>query len=373
MGSAVSGVMSLAQGSPGVPQANEQQQISNAQDTYKTATADSAQTMNTATALNGQSQAALSTAMGQENPMVSGVNNAATSSLNNYGSTFSPLQAQQAQMAQNYTSDANTQLRQGQAVADQNSGTQAALQNQRASLASEGVDPASVHGSALTQQAALTGAANAAGAATNSALQTQATGNQLINQANTLGTQVGALGASQASTGSGIAAQNVANTNNTNNSNVNNLTAANTYLNSATGANNSATTAANDQFNQQQTGYQDQVAAQAAQASAVGGIASGAMSFMQAGGVVPSGIPALVGGGPITSRGALPQPIVPGTTDNKLIAATPGEFMLPKDVSEFMGHDKLHRLIDSTRQKIAERHGIPMHAQLSSAHTSTGA
>jgi hypothetical protein len=358
----VSGVMTLAQGSgsSGIPAADEATQIANGQATYGTATSDAAQTMNTAQSLNANSQNVLNNVTGSANNAMNSVQNSANQNLQTYGSTFSPLQTQQAQMAQNYTSAANTSQREGQAVADSNAATQSSLANQRASLASEGVDPASVHGSALTQQAALTGAAQNAGAATNSVLQTQATGNQLVNQANQLGTQVGQMGTSGETAAAGIGSNTVANTNNTNNSNVNNLTAANSYLNTATGANNSATTAANDQFNQQQTAYQDVQQAQANQSSAMGGIATGAMAMMAA-------------GGPVSARGALPMPIVPGTTDTKLAALTPGEFVLPKDVTEHLGHDKLHKLIDKTRADIAERKGIPMHHQLSSAHTSMGA
>ena len=96
----------------------------------------------------------------------------------------------------------------------------------------------------------------------------------------------------------------------------------------------------------------------------------GAFVFSPANGVSVRHMPAapMQEGGPITHRGALPTPIVPGTTDNKLIAATPGEFMLPKDVAEFMGHEKLHNLIDKTREKLAQRQGIPT-ARLSSAHS----
>lgn len=371
-----------ASGAGKVPQANEAGMITNAQNTYGTATGNASQTMNTATALNQNSQNVLNNAMGQENPMVTGINNAATQNLNNYGSTFTPLQQKQAALAQDYTSSANTQQRAGQAVADQGAATQAALANQRAQLASEGIDPGSVHGSALTQQAAIQSAAQQAGAATNSVLQTQATGNQLVANANQLGTQVGALGTTQAGAGANISGQQVGLTNQTNQGNVNNLTAANTYLNTGINANNSAANAADLQFKQQQQTYQDVQQQAASKASGFGTTTSPGFALMR-GGVVPApthaythtGIPVphLAGGGPINPRGALPVPLVPGTTDTKLIAATPGEFMLPKDVTEFMGHDKLHRLIDSTRQKIAERHGIPMNAQLSSAHTSVGA
>jgi len=353
-------------------------QIANANDTYKTATADSTQTMNTAQALNAQSQGTLANTINANTNAATGVMNEANQNMSTYGSTFTPLQQEQANQAANYTSASNIQQLQGQAVANQGQATQAALQNQRAQLASEGVDPASVHGSALTNQTAIEGAANAAGAASNAYTQAQLTGAQLMNNANQVGLQVGQQGTQGASTAAGINTSNVENTNNTNNSNVNNLTAANTYLNTATGANNSSVNAANSQFNAQQTGYEDTTAANAAQSQAIGGIAGGIGSLaggLMRGGYVPGGaIPHMRGGGPITARGALPTPIVPGTTDTKLIAATPGEFMIPKDVAQHLGHEKLHKLIDKTRQDIVQRQGgIPGRGQLSSAHTSQGA
>lgn len=400
VGGLASGITSLAQGQTAAPSVDLSKQIGNANATYGTATSDAQQTMNTAQSLNANSQNTLANVTGQESPAMAAVNNSANQNLSTYGSTFVPLQQQQAQEAASYGSDSNRQQLAGQAVSDSNSATQASLANQRASLASEGVDPASVHGSALTQQAALTGAANAAGAATNSGLQTTATANQLTNQANQLGLQVGAAGTQAAQAAAGIGSGIVSDTNNTNNSNVNNLTASNTYLNSATGANASSANIANTQFQDQQQTYQDKLQAQASQGAAIGGIAGGLGGMipgMQKGGAVPmptygprgintvrhgipqmrpllpAVVPHLAGGGPITMAGAQPMPIVPGTTDTKLIAATPGEFMLPKDVVEHMGHEKLHKLIDKTREDIAERKGIPMHHQLSSAHTSMGA
>jgi len=405
MGSAIGGIAGgiagMAQSSPSAPQANEQQNISDAQANYATANSDASQTMNTAQALNSQSQNVLAGINSASNSAMNQVSNTANQNLSTYGNTFVPLQAEQAQQAQNFLSNSNQQQLVGSAVAGANQGTQAALANQRASLAAEGVDPGSIGGAALQQQAAIQGGAAAAGAGTNEYLNAQQTGNSMLNAANQLGTQVGAQGTSGEQAAAGIGAQTVANTNNTNNSNVNNLTAANSYLGTSNNANANATTASNDQFNQEQTGYEDTVQAQASQASSigsmVGGIASiaamqrggvvkgapnsgiplpflvqrppGAFAYSAAAGPVPASgqIPHMAEGGPITHKGALPTPIVPGTTDNKLIAATPGEFMLPKDVAEFMGHEKLHNLIDKTREKMAQRQGIPT-ARATSAH-----
>lgn len=383
MGSIVSGVMSLASGSPSTPQLDMSKNIGQANETYKTASANAKQTQETATALNAQSQSTLKDVVGQETPAMAAVNKQANTNLDTYGNTFVPLQKQQADEAANYNSDSNRKQMIGQAVSDSNQATQASLANQRAQLASEGVDPASVHGAGLEQQAAIQGGAQAAQAATKAGLDTAATGRQLVQGANQLGLQVGAQGTSAAEAAAGIGSGIVANTNNTNNSNVNNLTASNGALNVATGANSSAGNMMNQQFQGQMASAQMDAANSASKSAAIGGIVSGAASKMEHGGVVtppavrmpgiPQAVPSNFHGGPITHRGAFSAPIVPGTTDTKLIAATPGEFMLPKDVTEHMGHDKLHRLIDKTREDIAKRKGIPMHHQLSSAHTSMGA
>jgi hypothetical protein len=275
------------------------------------------------------------------------VNSSANSNLNTYGSTFTPLQQQQATTAANYADATNTQQREGMAGADQNSAVQASLQNQRASLASEGVDPASVGGNALASQAAVTGAAGVAGAETQSYLNTQNTGQQLVAAANQLGTQVGSLGTQQAATGSGIGSSNVSNTNSTDQTGINSLTAANSYLNTGVNANQSAGNLTNSQFQDNQQTYQDQQQSQASTGALEGNIVGGvASSFLES-------------GGPVTERGALPHPIIPGTTDRKVVALTPGEFVLPRDVTSFLGHEKLHKLIDKTREDMGQRYGVP--------------
>lgn len=349
MGSLVGSVVGAIAGGGGgsAPSANQQTQIDNAQQTYSTASGDAAQTMNTAQAYNTNAQNTLNSTLSSETPEVSAVNNAANSNLSTYGSTFTPLQQKQAQQAANYTSSGNIALLQGQAVAGQSAAAQANLNNQRAALASEGVDPASIGGSALTQQAGVEAAANEAGAGTNAYTQAQTTGASLMNQANQVGLSAGQLGTSQASTGANIASSNVSNANATNATGINNLTAANTYLNSATNANNSATNASASEYGEQQQTYQDQQQQAANTGALAGNIASGVMGLLEK-------------GGPVTSKGALPHPVIPGTTDSKVVALTPGEFVIPRDVTQYLGHDKLHSLIESTRNKMQSRgYGVP--------------
>jgi hypothetical protein len=346
VGSLAGGIAGGGGGS--APKVNLSGQIGNANQTYQTATGDAAQTMNTATAYNANAQKNLNTSLGQETPEVSTINNAANSNLSTYGSTFTPLQKEQADQAANYTSDSNIQRLQGQAVADQSAAAQANLKNQRAALASEGVDPASIGGASLTQQAGVEAGANEAGAASNAYDTAQKTGAQLMQGANEVGIQAGQLGTSQAGVGANVAAGNVNETNQTNSSGINNLTAANSYLNTGTNANQSSANIANQQFNDQQTSYEDQQQQSANKGALVGNIVGG----MSLGG--------LEKGGPVTSRGALPHPVIPGTTDSKVVALTPGEFVIPKDVTNFLGHSKLHNIIEKARNEMHQRgYAIP--------------
>jgi hypothetical protein len=64
-------------------------------------------------------------------------------------------------------------------------------------------------------------------------------------------------------------------------------------------------------------------------------------------------------GGPVPSKGALPYSPKPGSTDTVPMMATPGEFVIPKDVVAHKGNEFFHKLIDSTRLKANERTAIP--------------
>jgi hypothetical protein len=367
--------------------------VDNANNTFKTATGNAAQTMNTAQAYNTNAQQNLTGVVNQSNSMAGQIGANATNNINSYQQNFQPLQAQQAQQAQEYGSTANVQKLQGQAVANSNAANQAAMQNSQQALAAEGVDPGSIQGAALNRQAGVTNAANTAGAATQSALNTQNTAIGLTNQANQLGLQVGAQGTQGAATAAQVGQSGQATENATNASGVNNLTAANSYLNTGVNANNSAVQA-------NQAGFQDQMAVQAAQQaqqnstmSAIGSVAGAAMMFMEDGGPIPalphghagpyvplsvgrhSGLPVnahhfqpsaalnfrpMDAGGPVTAQGALPVGSIPGTTDRKPAMLTPGEFVLPHDVVQHLGTEKLHKLIDSTREKANQRRAIPI-------------
>lgn len=365
--------------------------IASANATAGQATADATQTMNTATAYNKNAQENLNGVTNTANSMAGQIGSTASQNLSTYGSQFTGLQAQEAQQAAAYGSNENVQKLQGMAVANANASDQAARKNAAAALAAEGVDPGSVHGAALDRQNSVTGAANVAGAATQSALNTQNTAFGMENTANQLGLQIANAGTAGAATAANTAESGQNTINSTNASGVQNLQGANSYLNSSTNANNGAVAA-------NQAGFQDQMAEQQAQQaqsnstmSAIGSIAGAAMMFMEKGGVVGgsdtgrgarapmahSGLPVVAGhvrprqpmaypftpmegGGPVSPRGALPIGAIPGTTDRKPALLTPDEFVVPKDVANFKGHAFFHNLIDKSREEMNKRRAIPV-------------
>lgn len=356
-----------------VPSApNMSQNIGQANNLSSTATSDAAQTMKTAQAYNQNAQNTLSNVSGSQTGTMNAVNNQTQQNMNTYGSTFVPLQQQQAQQAQNWGSQANIQQQAGAAVANTNQAFNQQRQNSQAALASEGVDPASIHGGALDAQSRVQQAASAANAGTQSAVNTQLQAQGLVAQANQLGMQVGQQGQAGAATGANIGSQIVGNTNQTNASGVNNLTAANSYLNTGVNANNSAVQANQAQFQDQMQQQQAQQAQGASTLSSVGQIAGMAAMFMEGGGAVPTGIPApsYAHGGAVSARGALPMSPIPGSTDTKPAMLTPGEFVIPHDVAAWKGHEHWYKQMDKARQEMAARHGIP--PQLSSVHTAVG-
>jgi hypothetical protein len=346
----------------------------------------------------------------------------AQSNMNSYQQNFQPLQGQEAQQASAYGSNANIQKLQGQAIGNVGAANQAGQQNNAAALASEGVDPASIHGGAIQAQGNVQNAAAAANAGTQAGIQGQQQAFNMSNTANQLGLNVGAAGnagmAGAASTAQG--GQGAANA--TGAADVSNLAGANSMLNVANTANQNSMTGVQDQFSDQQTSYQDAAAAQAAQMQQIGQVAGMAammggggpitsmMAGMEDGGpitfrrgipvfasggvvenydYVPPSTPTLnspsarvvpgprqilaggrltsapygqyIAGGQVSARGALPASPIPGSTDTKPALLTPGEFVIPKDVVDHFGNEHFHKLIDSAREKANLRRAIPIH------------
>jgi hypothetical protein len=369
-----------------------------------TAASDAAQTMNTAQTYNANAQTNLQNVTNQANSAAGAIGAQANQNIQTYGSQFVPLQRQEAQEAQQYGSQANVQKLQGMAVANSNTANQAARQNSAAALASEGVDPASIHGAALDRQNSITGAANVAGAATQSALNTTNQAFNMTNTANQLGMQVGAQGAAgeTAATNAATTGQNTINTTNT--EGIGNLGASANYLNAGTSANADAIGAATGGFSNQLAASNAQNSQDAGYAALIGTGVTAAAAFASGGGPIDSapkralniggapitsgarsplphsGLPVVAGhvrprqaipmsfepmdgGGRVREQGALPIGTFPGTTDRKPAMLTPGEFVIPKDAVSHMGVEYWHKQVDKAREASNKRRAIPVQYQ----------
>jgi hypothetical protein len=378
---------------PGAPDLSGNVSKSNA--ISNTATDQASQTYNTAKAYNQNAQDTLQQITGTQLPVSSQLAQTTMGNLQNYGSTFVPLQQKQAQDALSYGSDANIERMKGSAMADQASAADAARRNSADALQSEGVDPASIHGGALDAQARLEAAKGVAGAGTQSVLNTQNTARQMVNSANQLGLQVDQAGTAGVTAGANAAATTQGAVNQTNQTGVNNLTANDTLLNTGVNANKSSADIASEGFKNEMDAYNAQQA-QASQgmgalggiAGAVGGLEGGsnglsqfaglaasvAPLFMDDGGAIPaygSGgvIPgdtqgAMHGtyarGGVVSGKGVLPAPPDPNhPTDTKVALVTPGEYVIPKDVALHKGHEFFHKMVDKARIDMRNRQAIP--------------
>jgi hypothetical protein len=326
-----------------------------------TATDQASQTFNTAKAYNQNAQDNLTKITGSQVPVMGELADTTNSNLQTYGSTFTPLQKQQADQAQAYGSEENIKRRQGMAVADQAASAEAARKRSAAMLASEGVDPASLHGGALDQQAALENAKNMAGASTASGLQTEDTARQMVSGANQLGLQVGALGNQGAQTGAGVASGLAGDVNSTNATGIQNMTANDSLLNTGVSANKSASDIANDAYQNEMQNYAAQVAQVKDKANNMRGMMS-----LDSGGPVPGGTAGIVQGvyaargGSVSTRGALPMPPDPEhPTDTVPAMLTPHEYVIPKDVALHKGHEFFHKLVDKARIDMRDRQAIP--------------
>src|SRR5665213_1499287 len=213
---------------------------------------------------------------------------------------------------------------------------------------------------------------------------------------------VGAAGTSGAATGAQIAQGGQQSANQTGATGVQNLSGANSMLGVANTANQNSMSGVQDQFQDQQTSYQDAAAAQAAQMQQIGQVA-GMAAMMEEGGPITftRGIPVFANGGVVDNysyvpppfpqparprnvpnatrflaggkttdyaaggqvmqKGARPTSPIPGSTDTKPALLTPGEFVMPRDVVQHLGNDHFHRLIDKTREKANLRRAIPIH------------
>lgn len=304
-----------------------------------------------------------------------------------YNQYYAPLQEAYVQQAENWASPGNIALVTGQAQAGVAEQAQAGLNTANEQLMSYGVNPGSSRFAGLQIGARTTGGAAQAAAGTTAAqnlkLQQLALEQGAINTgqgvANTAGQlSNAATGASQAGTGASSAASGAAQSNLSTGSSA--LTAPTNWFN--TGANNMAVyTNAVNAYNTAQLGYA-QLAAQ--QSEGVGSIVGSIVGkFLEKGGPVTKGASKFRTGGPVwkfQGAGVVPQqdgqgqpqqaiPVPTGGTPGGFVPhhaspsggqveddvdakLTAGEFVMPKDVSQWVGQKAMVTQIDKARQEM---------------------
>lgn len=348
----------MSGGSKKIPKAPDVgRNVNQANDQFDTATSQAGQLWNTAQGYNQSAQDFNTRIVGQTTPAMDAINSNATQNLQSYGQNFIPLQQQQVADAQRMSSPAYQAQQRASAMADAGAANAAARKNSQRALTSAGVDPYSVQGAALDRQAGVVGAATQAAAGQRAQEAAQIQGQQAVANANNLGMQVGQAGVASGATGAQIGQSLVAGTNATNAGAVNNSLAPATYMGVAQNANNSAA-------NILSQNYQDQLARTQAQAGGsqdmMGNIGALGGAAMQMWGGKGGGTSALAEGGPVPHEGALPESPIPGSTDTQPAFLTPGEWVIPKDVVEWKGHEFFHKMIDKERVNMNERKTVPM-------------
>jgi hypothetical protein len=317
-----------------------------------------------------------------------------------YENTTVPLLNEQAQEAQQYNNPDFRNQQMGAAGAAVGQSFDAARDNATRDLESYGIDPSSTRYGALDLGVRVQQAAATAGAENQAGLQVDATGRALTQQA----IQNGQIGAGMVSGAYNTALQGNAAAANTGlattASGASTMGTAPQYSALGNTALNTAGATTAQQFANQQTNYQDQYTADQASSQAWGALAGqfiGAagkalpFAFLADGGAVPSQGSAMAAPGPAVgpaasapamaapaapqsrfvfsaAGGDVPTPAVGGdvTPGGRVPAAaspsggqrvddvnarvTAGEFILPKDVTSWLGEEKLQKLIAKSRQ-----------------------
>jgi len=295
-----------------------------------------------------------------------------------YQQLYAPLEATYVGQAENWASPQNTALVRGQAMGAVGEAGQAQINAAAEQLRSYGVNPSSPrYASLFTSEQPMLGAAQAAAgttAAQNLQLQQLGlesgainTGRGLVNATGNL-TSTGTT-AGQAATGAASGAASTSQSNLSTGSTA--MTNPTSWFNAGANNMNSYVSAVNG-YNQAQLGYSQ---LGASEMSGLGSLAGGIMGMFsiakggpvgyQAGGAVdPTTTPAQGGG----QTGIPPTPIPPGGTPGGVVPAhaspsmgvatddvpamlTANEFVIPKDVATWKGHEYFAKQIDSARRQ----------------------
>ena len=269
-------------------------------------------------------------------------NQAAVDDRSRYEDTFQPLEDKFMAEAKSYASPERQQEEMGKAQATVGQQFDAARAAATRNLESFGVDPSSTRAQALDVGSRMAEAAAKAGAGNTAQDQTEATGRQLEAAALNIGRQMPGQAVSERAMGI-QAGNSAANTGFGYTGTMSGaMNAPVGYMNSATGALDSAGKITS-------AGYQDQMAQYTANqqsSSGLGSLLGAAAGFMLAdGGAIPG--PEVTPGGKVPVRAS---PSGGAAVDDVNSALTVGEFVMPKDVTSWFGEKFFQDLINKARE-----------------------
>lgn len=318
--------------------------------------------------------------------------------LGTYNNLYVPEESQLADLASQYGSTARQQFNAGQAIANSEQGSNAGLVDAQQQLQSFGVNPSSgVYQELAEAQKASAGAAGAA-AGTTAATNTQQQGQNLLEQSIGVGQQLpgAAVNATNAASTANSGAVGAANANTTTGATA--LGAAEPYYATAVGLKYPGigqTTSSTSQSSGQSTNQSANVSGNVSnsQPAGTGGGYGGYNPFgfsVARGGAIPeyndgggapmpspamapsnSAIPFDAAGGPIDGSAAVGGPSTGGfvskalspsagrQTDDIPARLNAGEFVVPRDVTAWMGQQHFQKLIAKSRADIARATAKP--------------
>ena len=269
----------------------------------------------------------------------------ATKDRNRYDTTFVPLQDEYIDKAKDYASPGRMEVEAGKAEADVAAQFGAARQSAQDRLEAYGVDPSSTRAGALDLGTRIAQGAAQASAGNQARTATEQTGNQMLLQAIGLGQNLpaqasaeyqGSLAAGNQAVNTGLA---------TTASGAQTMGTGQTWGALGQGAlGNWSSMLSTDFKNKMDQNKADQEAS-SGWGSALGTIAGTALSFAAEGGVIPD--EASPSGGAVTDDiSAQPGPDTPPVQVNA------GEFIIPKDVTQWLGEKGIQQLILKARKEM---------------------
>ena len=262
-----------------------------------------------------------------------------------YETVFQPLEDQFIQQVQEYATPQRASMEAGRAQAGVAQQFEAARNTAQQELESFGINPADTRYGALDIGTRTAEAAASASAGTEAYRQVEQEGRALLEGAINIGKGYPGQAAQQQALTQGAGGTAAGATTSGTQAATGAMGMPANYMQTGNQAVSTWGNTLNQSYANEVNAYQAQLSASGGWGSALGSLAGMAMiPFMSEGGVVPN----MAEGGAIPTDASPSNGAIP---DDTLVAATPGEFMLPQDVVRWKGEEHYFKEIDNVRRK----------------------